>query len=253
MFISPRSSVEASGCKLWCKVQSFCVKLIMYVWSVAGTTERPRGCEISFNHSYLHGNGFWLVEKATRLYHGCAHWKKKEKKILFILIPSFFPNNHNNHNKARGSSEREFDQQGTGMQRWGYQNRMQYQTVFIWSRGNVIPRGAHPETLSTRFEVSWMKNNMCIHALAHSNVVQNSQTRHHFKSLDVVSPHFKHKHHKNILLEPRLRRLKPAAPRLMLPVKQVKRYAEPKNAREYQQLWLAGFHYSVIITSLWPS
>lgn len=242
MFISPRSSVEASGCKLRCKVQSFCVKLIMYVWSVAGITKRPRGCEISFNHSYLHGNGFWLVEKATQLYHGCAHWKKRKKNPIHSYS-ILFPNNHKTwmwfwslkkktHNKAWGSSEREFNQQGTGMQRWEYQNRMRYQTVFIWSRGNVIPRGAHPETLSTRFEVSWMKNNMCIHALAHSNVVQNSQTRHHFKSLDVVSPHFKHKHHKNILLEPRLRRLKPAAPRLMLPVKQGKRYVEPENARE---------------------
>ena len=58
---------------------------------------------------------------------------------------------------------------------------------FIWSRGNAIPCGAHPETLSTRFEVSWMKNN--VHPRSGTQRCSAEfTTRHYFKSLYVVSP-----------------------------------------------------------------
>lgn len=50
----------------------FCVNLIVYVWSVTGTVKRSFPCKISFNHTYLHGNGYWLAEIATQLCHCCT-------------------------------------------------------------------------------------------------------------------------------------------------------------------------------------
>lgn len=122
------------------------------------------------------------------------------------------------YNKARTSSEHEFHQQDRGTQRWGYQNRIRCQTV-------SSPHGAHPETLSTRFKVSWMKNN--VHP--RSGTQQCSAeftTRHHFKSLLVVS----------LTSNTNITKIYSSScvcgdwtnsTRLLLPVKQAQKYVEP--------------------------
>lgn len=123
------------------------------------------------------------------------------------------------------SSEHEFQQQDRGIQRWGYQNRIRSQTLSYEAEEMWSPV-VHPETLNTRFEVSWMKNNMCIHALAHSNVEQNSQLGITSRSLYVVC------------LTSNINITKiyssscicgdwTSSTGLLLPVKQVKKYAEP--------------------------
>lgn len=77
---------------------------------------------------------------------------------------------------------------------------------FMWSRGYVVPRGAHAATLCTRFlkRAEWKKP-------PRSGTRQCSAEFALQKSSDVVSPRFKREHHKNTLLKLRLRRPKPTA------------------------------------------
>lgn len=61
-----------------------CVNLIVYVWSVTGTVKRSCACEISFNHTYLHGNGYWLEETATQLCH-CSTGENVSHLVLILF------------------------------------------------------------------------------------------------------------------------------------------------------------------------
>lgn len=75
MLMSPWLNEEASSHHpliIQCKVQIFCIKPIIYVWSVTGTPKWSCACEISFNHTYLHRNGYWLSELPTQPCHWCA-------------------------------------------------------------------------------------------------------------------------------------------------------------------------------------
>lgn len=81
------STVQCEGELSWscqCKVQVLSVKLIIWAKSVSGTPTRLCGCEISFNHSYLHGNEYWLLVKAEEW----LHWKYPLFTALLSLVLS---------------------------------------------------------------------------------------------------------------------------------------------------------------------
>ncbi len=90
------------------------------------------------------------------------------------------------YNKVWASSEHESHQRDGAIQRWGYQNRIRYQTVSyeaeqMWSP--VVHMLKHCAQ-----DLKWAEWIItCMHALAHSNAVQNSQLGITSKSLHVVS------------------------------------------------------------------
>lgn len=166
----------------------------------------------------------------------------------------------NIHSKMSRSSERVFKQRdgvciGEDIKPDAASN------CFIWRGRNMIPCDAYPEIPSSRFEVSWMKNNMCFHTLAHRKPSRMAgscsaefTTRQHFKSLYVVS------------LTSNINITKIHSPGWvcgdwingtgLLVLRMLKRCALLNHVNENNtpDFWLTGFHYSLVITSSsWPS
>lgn len=162
------------------RAKSFCFKPIIFVWSVTGTQRRSCACEISFNHTCLHGNGYWLTGIATQLCRCCAAEKNishfppvlSEETTITRWKPDFLKLKL--YNKVWASAEHEFHQRDRSMQRWGYQNRIRYQTVSYEAEKMRFPVVHMPKHCAQDLKwAEWIIT--CIHALAQSNAVQNSQ------------------------------------------------------------------------------
>lgn len=91
------------------------------------------------------------------------------------------------------SSERAVRQWDAGLQRWAYQNRICYQSASyeaeeMWSPRCTAPNRCARDTKPAEWKI------MCVHALQHSSTALQ-------KAAMWSLPHFKHKHHQNMLLK----------------------------------------------------
>lgn len=129
------------------------------------------------------------------------------------------------YNRTCTSSERAFHRQDKGTRRWGYQNWIRYPTVSYEAEEMWSPMVHTPNHCAQGLKWAEWKI-MCIHALEHSNVVQNSQHGATSKASICGLPHFKHKHHENKLLK-KLRLWQLNWQRRVAVVKQTKKYAKP--------------------------
>lgn len=156
---------------------------------MSGTPKRPGACEINLNHTYLHVNEYWSVDGVTQLYATVNTSSVLSGKTGINRMKQGFWSQPRTtdcaHPLSVHSTSRMRVRRGEGIKTGDAIRRLH---VRQRKRG---PLWCAPYVTVHKIWSELDEKIMCIHALEHSKPAR----------LLCGLPHFKRKHHKNILLK----------------------------------------------------